>query len=410
MNDSEQLAQVARARHVATGLLLVMSVLFFLTERIAAHSLLAGFVAAFAEAAMVGALADWFAVTALFRHPLGLPIPHTAIIPNNKDRLADSIADFLENNFMTRDVLSDELGQIDFAGLAVDWLSDAEHSRWLALRLLRVVPPSLQMLDDAQIRAWLKESLQTGGAKVKLGPIAAEILSVLVADQKHQALFDQMILWAHQKLEQHQPLIRARVYSKTPRWMPRMIDEHLTLRLIEEFADLLNEMAAPDSSWRTQFNAEIDKLIRDLRSAPEMEQKLHAFIVQTLQHPLLLQYLDSLGRDIRQRMVQDLAAPSSSLQTLLADMLVAMAQALGRDAAIRRRISNGLQELGANAIARQRHDIVGLIRRVVRKWDAQTVSRKIELYVGRDLQYIRINGTLVGGLVGVLLHGLRLIN
>lgn len=409
MNDSEQFAQVTRARHVATGLLLVMSALFFLTERLAAHSLLAGYVAAFAEAAMVGALADWFAVTALFRHPLGLPIPHTAIIPNNKDRLADSIADFLENNFMTREVLSDELGQIDFAGLAVNWLSDPEHSRWLALRVLHVVPPSLQMLDDAQIRIWLKESLQQGGAKVKLGPIAAEVLSVLVADQKHQALFDRMILWAYEKLEQHQPLIRERVYRKTPRWMPRMIDEHLTLRLVEEFADLLNEMAAPDSSWRTQFNAEIDKLIDDLRHAPAMEQKLHAFIAQTLQHPLLLAYLGSVGRDIRQRMVQDLAAPSSSLQTLLADMLVALAQALGRDAAIQRRINHGLQELGANAIARQRKDIVGLIQRVVRKWDAQTVSRKIELYVGRDLQYIRINGTLVGGLVGVLLHGFQFL-
>eukprot|EP01038_Epipyxis_sp_PR26KG_P003523 gene3523-5025_t len=159
---------------------------------------------------------------------------------------------------MTREVLSDELGQIDFAGLAVHWLSPPEHSRWLALRLLRVVPPTLQMLDDVQIRAWLKESLQTGAARVKLGPIAAEILSVLVADQKHQDLFDQFILWAYQKLEQHQPLIRERVYRKTPRWIPRMIDEHLTQRLVEEFADLLREMAAPGSSWRLQFNARID--------------------------------------------------------------------------------------------------------------------------------------------------------
>lgn len=409
MNDSEQLAQVARARRVASGLLLVMSALFFLTDHIAGHSQLASFVTAFAEAAMVGALADWFAVTALFRHPLGLPIPHTAIIPRNKDRLADSIADFLEHNFMTREVLSDELGQIDFAGLAVSWLSDTRHSRWLALRLLRVVPPSLQIVDDVQIRVWLKKSLQTGSARVKLGPIAAEVLSVLVADQKHQALFDRMILWAHDKLEQYQPLIRERVYRKTPRWMPRMIDEHLALRLIEEFADLLNEMAVPDSSWRTQFNAEIDKLIDDLRSVPEMEQKLHVIIGQTLQHPLLLQYLDRLGREIRQRMAQDLAAPSSGLQMLMADMLIALAQALGRDVALQRRINHGLQELGANAIARQRKDIVGLIRRVVRKWDAYTVSRKMELYVGRDLQYIRINGTLVGGLVGILLHGLQLL-
>lgn len=409
MNDSEQLAHVVKARHVATGLLLLMTVIYLLAYSIAAHSLIAGFVAAFAEAAMVGALADWFAVTALFRHPLGLPIPHTGIIPNNKDRLADSIADFLENNFMTREVLSDELGQVDFAGIAVHWLVAPEHGRWLALRLLRIVLPSLVILDDPQIRAWLKESLQTGLAKVKLGPICAEFLSVLVADQKHQALFDQVILWAHRKLEQHQPFIRERVYQKMPRWLPRMIDEHLYQQLVEELADLLIEMEAADSSGRRHFDAEINMLINKLRNAPEMEKKLQDFVVQTVKNPLLLEYVDSIVRDIGQRMAVDLASPVSNLQTLMADMLIALAQALGRDAALRQRMNQALQELGANAIARQRNDIVGLIRRVVRKWDAETVSHKIELYVGRDLQYIRINGTLVGGLVGLLLHGFQFL-
>lgn len=407
MSEAEQVRRVVTTRRLATGLLVIMSVVFVVAGRRESEGAGWAYLAAFAEAAMVGALADWFAVTALFRHPLGIPIAHTAIIPNNKDRIADSIADFLENNFMTRGVLREELGQIDFAGLTARWLLAPGHSEDLAARLLRSLPASFAMLQDAQIREFVLGGVQTATSKLKLGPVLGELLSVLVAEGRHQPLFDRLLVWAAQTLERHRLLVFQKVVEKSPRWMPEMFDAHLATRLVNETLDLFAEMRAPESDWREKFSQTLKDWVIVLKTSEDLEQKIQGIMQLTLHQPLWRSYLEGVLDDVARRVAEDIAGPDSYLQKQTGQLLKAMAEALERDASMRTRINRGLQEMGASTIARQRSQIVDLIRRVVRKWDAVTVSRKIELYVGRDLQYIRINGTLVGGLVGLLLHGAR---
>jgi uncharacterized membrane-anchored protein YjiN (DUF445 family) len=362
------------------------------------------FVAAFAEAAMVGALADWFAVTALFRHPLGLPIPHTAIVPNNKDRIGSSVADFLEHNFMTREVLSEELRHIDFAGAAAHWLADPAHSRAVSMQIVQGVPTVVRMVEDRDVGNFLQSTLASGLRNVRFAPLLAEVLEVLIADRRHQMLFDHLIGMAADALERNQHFIRQKIHEKSPRWMPRIIDDKLFEKIIGESRNILDEMRQPDSEWREKFHHSAEAFIERLRSSPEYEARIAGVVEQTLQHPLFRDYTHTVWSNVRHRLLADVDKPDSRIAAQLERALAGLGAALNRDEVVRDKLNGWIREFSAAAISSRRHLIAGLIKRVIQKWDAETVSRKFESYVGRDLQYIRINGTLVGGLVGLVLH------
>lgn len=351
--------QLARSRRQASGLLLVMACVFVIARSIEARHPLLGFVRAFAEAALVGGLADWFAVTALFRHPLGLPIPHTAILPNNRDRLADSVADFLRHNFLTRRILADEIARHDLAGLAAGWLGDPVRRRWLAERL-------------------------SEGATRQLspGPLLADWLSMLIAQQRHQQLFDRAIDWAQGWLAAHEAEIYLKVCEKSPRWMPRRMNDAVHLRLMDGVTELLSAMLAPDSPARRQ-----------------LEEALRAQIVR----------LAAGEFDAPLRHQLDVALRDGVLSARLDTELATFAARLAEDPEQHARVNRWLQRQAVVLILRRREQVAGLVRGVIRGWDPQTVAARIEGHVGRDLQFIRINGTLVGGLVGLLLHGLSLL-
>src|SRR3712207_5646568 len=202
---------VREMRLVATGMLVAMAAVFLLANHWDETYPALGFVKAFAEAAMVGGLADWFAVTALFRHPLGLPIPHTAIVPNNKDRIGSSVADFLEHNFMTREVLSEELRHIDFAGAASNWLSDPVNARAVSVQIARGLPSIVRMVEDRDVGGFLQTTLASGLKNVRFAPLLAEVLEVLIADRRHQMLFDHLIGMAADALDRNRDFIRQKI-------------------------------------------------------------------------------------------------------------------------------------------------------------------------------------------------------
>jgi uncharacterized membrane-anchored protein YjiN (DUF445 family) len=408
MREQEQLAQLTRMRTIATSLLAVMAIIFVGAKLLQPAYSFLSFVSAFAEAAMVGALADWFAVTALFRRPLGLPIPHTAIIPNNKDRIGESVANFLEHNFMTEEVLREELKQIDFAHAAAKWLSDPDHSRTVAKQIVSGIPAVIHMIEDNDVGHFMQNTLAKGMKNIRFGPLLAEIFSVLVADRRHQILFDHMIGLASKALEQNRPFIRQKIHEKSPRWIPRMIDEKLFERLLEESENILNEMKDENSEWRERFQQATEELIEKLRSSPEYEERIAAIVSQTLSHPLFRNYTQQVWHDVRDRLLADATAEDSRAVNQLDRALRAFSTALMQDAAVQNKLNRWIRAFAADAIASRREAIADLVKRVIQKWDADTVSRKFELYVGKDLQYIRINGTLVGGLVGLLLHTLSL--
>ena len=404
MPDAAPPAGMVKMRRIATGLLVLMALIFVAARLLQPRFPWLSFVIAFAEAAMVGALADWFAVTALFRHPLGLPIPHTAIVPANKDRIGSSVADFLEQNFLTRDVLSEELRHIDFAGAAAHWLCEPGNSREVALQITQGVPTVVRMVEDHDVGNFLQATLASGLKNVRFAPLLAEVLEVLIADRRHQLLFDHLIGMAADALERNQEYIRLKIHEASPRWMPRIIDEKLFEKIMTESQAILDEMRQEDSEWRGRFHASVEQFIVRLRSSPDYEERIAGVVDQTLQHPLFKSYTHTVWTNVRDRLLADADKPDSRIAAQLERALGGVGMALQRDPTVQDKLNGWIRQFAATAISSRRHLIADLIKRVIRKWDAETVSRKFESYVGRDLQYIRINGTLVGGLVGLLLH------
>jgi uncharacterized membrane-anchored protein YjiN (DUF445 family) len=404
MQELQQRAQLTRMRGIATALLGVMAVLFVGARLLQPRWPAMSYVVAFSEAAMVGALADWFAVTALFRHPFGLPIPHTAIIPANKDRIGASLANFLEHNFMTHNVMAEELRNVDFAGAAATWLSRADNSRAVVGHVVGAIPSLLQMMEDEDISRFV--AARVGGALegIRFAPLLADLLGILVADQRHQVLFDRLIDIVARGLEQHKDLIRKKIHEKSPRWIPRTLDEKFFVRLLEELQIVLAEMKSPDSEWRARFQeATADWIVR-LKTSPEIEEKISASVQDMLTHSLFRQYIDQVWADVRARLLADVQQEDSRIAAALEHALLAFCRALEKDRPVQRKLNDAIGAFVVRSVVAQRGVIAGLVERVIRKWDGDTVARKFELYVGSDLQYIRINGTLVGGMVGVLLH------
>ncbi len=351
------MAPPPRLHRLATALLLAMAALFVVARLFEASYPGWGFVRAFAEAALVGGLADWFAVTALFRHPLGLPIPHTAIIPANKDRLADGVADFLRQNFLTRRVLAEQLAPLDAAGFLCAMLRDAPRRRWLATQLAAAA-----------------------GTAVRPGPLLAAWLHGQLARQRHQHWFEQVIAWARRTLDRHHADIYQKVSEKSPRWMPRRVNDELYQRLMDGLDELLDDLLAPDSAARQQFGQALREQAERLAAGERDEAILGALSGVAAGDPagLLAAHVDA--------------------------SLAGIADRLDADPALRSALNRWLRRQAVVLLVRRRAAIVGLVRRVIDGWDAQTAAARVEARVGRDLQFIRINGTLVGGAVGALLH------
>lgn len=409
MHEQEQATQLVKTRRLATGLLVAMAVLFVIARLLEPKYFFLSFVTAFAEAAMVGALADWFAVTALFRSPLGLPIPHTAIIPRNKDRIGDSLSNFLEHNFITQEIIRNELRDIDFAGAAASWLARPENSQAASRQIVRSIPALLHVIEDDDVRQFIQNRLTGALENTKFAPVAAEILSVLVASNHHQALFDRLIELAASALEHNKDYIRWKIHENSPRWLPKVVDDKFYHRLLEALQSMLDEMRDDDSEWRTRFQHLTEHFITQLRTSPEYEEKLDAVLSDVLGHPLVRNYTVDVWHDIKARLTADAMSPDSQMVAKLDSALGDFSHELLRDQKVQKKLNQWIRILATEAIVARREMIADLVSRVIRKWDAETMSRKLELHVGRDLQYIRINGTLVGGLVGLILHAISLL-
>lgn len=409
MHEQEQAVQLSKTRSLATGLLVAMAVLFVVSRLFERRYPFLSFVTAFAEAAMVGALADWFAVTALFRSPLGLPIPHTAIIPRNKDRIGDSLSNFLEHNFITQEIIRDELRAIDFAGAAASWLAKPENSRAISRQIVRSIPVLLRVVEDDDVRQFMHNRLSSALKHAKFAPAIAEMLKVLVASNHHQALFNHMINMAANALDHNKPYIRWKIHENSPRWMPKAIDEKFYERLLDAVQSTLDEMRDEDSEWRLRFHRMANEFIENLRTSPDYEAKIETVMGEVLGHPLVRNYTLEVWHDIKSRLIADAASPDSQLAAKLEHTLSAFSDDLLRDARVQRKLNQWIRIFATEAVVSRREVIADLVSRVIRKWDAETMSRKLELHVGKDLQYIRINGTLVGGLVGLVLHAVSLL-
>ena len=401
--------RLARIRLIATGLLVVMAVVFVFARMLRDRYPALAYVGAFAEAAMVGAIADWFAVTALFRHPLGLKIPHTAIIPSNKEKIGENLGNFLEHNFMSYAVVHGELERVDFAGSAAHWLDQPDNAKAVAAQITSAVPALLRMVEDKDAAMFLRDALAGALKDVKLAPLLSRLLSVLVAGKQHHALLEKLLSIVADALEAHRPYIRQKVHEHSPRWLPKVIDEKFYERLMAGVQNTLADIRSEDSEWRDRFQAATEELIDNLATSPEYEEKMRALLDSSLGHPLFRSYVGQVWDDVHQRLLADTTSPESKVAAHVEQALRAFSSALARNQAVQFKLNEWIRTFAAETIVAKRELLVNLVRRVIRSWDTETLSRKFELHVGRDLQYIRIIGTIVGGLVGLLLHAVGLL-
>lgn len=401
----ERSRQLRRMRLVAGGLLLGMFGLFLGARQWQGEFPRLGYLRAFAEAAMVGGFADWFAVAALFRHPFGIPIPHTAIIPRNKNRIGQSLGGFVANNFLSPDVLMPKVKAQDLAGRLGHWLRDPANARFVARRITAAGPPLVAAMQDEPVRRMLREVAVGRLRELAAAPLMARILTVLMAGGQHLALFDIGLAVARDFLINNQDAIHRKIIDKSRWWVPDWIDQRLAVEVIRGALETLDEMQDADHPWRLQFQDGVARLVARLAEAPETQARAETLKAEIIGHPEVQAYLESLWSETKRVILADLAG-GERIERVLADGLSGFAGRLGEDPGLRDLVNSWINRAMLHVVVPNRLRIGGFMAGVVRNWDTATLVAKLELQVGRDLQYIRINGTLVGGMIGLLIHAL----
>jgi uncharacterized membrane-anchored protein YjiN (DUF445 family) len=400
--DVEQkFRDLQRMRRVATLLLAFMTLVFVVTSLIAWPWL--GYVRAFAEAAMVGACADWFAVVALFRRPFGLPIPHTGIVPRNKDRIGGALGRFMSANFLSPSVLARRLEKIDAVEFLVDWLSRPGNARRIADQASLFLSTAIGALPREPLVDWLTTAALRGIGAVPAAPLASRLLAVLWARGETQALLDSAIAYAEASLIRHKDFIRASVAQKSSRFIPKWVDNMLADRVINGLQSSLAEMRKPQHPWRLDIRRAVETLIFDLANDPQMLARGEAMKQEMLTSPLFVAQVHEVCDNLQTQANENLSAHSAMVSEGLEFALLAVGRWLREDPKIRAQLNRWGRRTALRALSPRRAEIGAYIAGVVQNWDATTLVNRLELQVGRDLQYIRINGTLVGGLVGLII-------
>jgi uncharacterized membrane-anchored protein YjiN (DUF445 family) len=398
----------AGMRVVATGLLVFMACVYLLAKSQQDVHPAWGFVRAFAEAAMVGGLADWFAVTALFRHPLGLPIPHTAIIPRNKDRIGDTLALFLRDNFLTPSVVARRMRKLDVAGAAGRFLDKPDVTGEGRLRQggSKLISTILDALDQERLGGMVKSAIGQRLKALNVAPILGQALEAAMKEGRHLPLQASIIDWAGQTLAANEHIIREMVHEragKMLRWTG--LDEDIANAIINGLHKLLIEMSDdPEHPLRAKANEAFANLAFDLQHDKAMKKKVENWKAVVLDNPALQKWLDGLWEQARNGLLKATRDPNAALAGKFGELLRQFGQTLQSDRMLGITINRFARRAAVGATANYGDDIVRLVSDTVRSWDAQTVTDRLESAVGRDLQYIRVNGTLVGGLVGLTIH------
>lgn len=402
-----------RMRIIATSLLFLMAVIFIAALQLEKYHPLWGYVAAFSEAALVGGLADWFAVTALFRHPLGLPIPHTAIIPTNKNRIADTMAAFLRTNFLIPQVLGRRLQSMNAAGAVGRFLVRNRDDRrpgenTMRLGVSYLAGDVLESLDKERLGSMIKDALHKQLDKLDISPLLGQALNAAIADGRHTPIIDAFIRWGARTLDANDDLIRDMVHEKAStimRWTG--LDDRLANAVVSGLQKLLNDVAEdPDHPLREKVEEGLVSLSHDLLHDPDMQQRVHDIKTEMLANPAIAKWMDGIWERGRAAMLDASRDPDRTLSGQFGESLDQVGQALIAPGNLQTQVNRFARRTLVGISARYGDKIVKLVSETVRRWDTQTITDRVENAVGRDLQFIRINGTIVGGLVGLVLHAI----
>jgi uncharacterized membrane-anchored protein YjiN (DUF445 family) len=367
-------------------------------------------VRAFAEAAMIGALADWFAVTALFRHPLGLPIPHTAIIPARKDRIAVSFGGFVERNFLDPDKIAERLRRQDVAGRLARSMRHPQRAAQVADFVAEALGGLLRVANDEDVGQLLTRGLSARLGAVPAAPLVGRLLGAAAADERQREILVQGVEVATTWIEANQASIRRRIAVELPGWLPPIVDQKIYEKLLDTARRTLSELHEnPDHPLYGQFIATVDRWIENLQYDPQVIARGEDLKAELLAQPMLREVAASVWQDLKAALMAQSAAPDSPLRRSIASGLSHLGDALERDPEWRAKVDGWAEGLARFVVARYGRAVGEFITQTVHGWDAVDTSQKIELQFGRDLQFIRINGTVVGGLAGLVIYAVSLL-
>ena len=406
VTDADRQRDLRRMKAFAGGLLLAAAVVYVLARRAEdGGPAWVGFVRAAAEAGMVGGLADWFAVTALFRRPLRLPIPHTAIIPTRKDALGASLGDFVGTNFLAEDVVRHRVRQAQVAGRIGTWLDDPAHAERVVAEAAVAVRGALAVLRDEDVQDLLEHTVVRPLAALPVGPPLGRVLDRVVADGAHHGLVDIVLAELETWVRANRDVIVELVISQAPTWAPTLVNELIGARVHAELVRWVAEVRADtDHSARQALDRYLRALASDLRTDPATMARADALKDRLLAHDEMRTALRTLWASMRRVLLEAVDDPDSDLRRRAALGLRGLGQRLGADAGLRAKVDAWLESALAYVAVTYRDELTSVITDTVERWDATDTSRRIELRVGRDLQFIRVNGTVVGALAGLAIH------
>jgi uncharacterized membrane-anchored protein YjiN (DUF445 family) len=405
--DALRRTRLRRMQGVAGGLLGFAAVVYLLTLD---RDGFLGFVNAGAEASMVGAIADWFAVTALFRHPLGLPIPHTALVPRKKDEFGKSLEEFFAENFLHEQVIRERLAVADIPRRVGEWLTERANARRVVAEGATVAAIGLRKLRDQDVRSVVEDVLIPRFKAEPIAPVAGGLLQEIVADDAHHGLVDLALEEGHRWLVHNQETFSDVIGERAPWWAPDRLNEVVTARLhleaIRWVADIRRD---PQHHARLALDSLLGQLAQDLLTDEATQERAEKLKLRVLEQPQMVITGMSLWSAFRTALLEGLEDEDGPLRDKATTELVAFGERVGQDQALRERLETWVADFAVWAIGRYGDELTAVITQTIQRWDGEEASRKIELHVGRDLQFIRINGTIVGGLVGVLIHAVTLM-
>ena len=391
----------------ATALLVIAAVVFVVARLLEPRFPWLGYLRATAEAAMVGGVADWFAVTALFRQPMGLPIPHTAIIPARKDRIGRSLGGFVQRNFLSRDVVASRLAAVRAGEHLARWVSQPENARLISRHVAAGLAGATRVMRDEDVRDAIEKHLLGRIRATRVAPIIGNALSLLTAGDRHQELLDRAIVLFARFVSENEELIRDRIRAESPWWIPERVDDKIHDKIVSGIERTLQDVSInPDHPLRGRFDHALDEFIERLRTSPEVIARAEQIKAEVLDSPAVREYSRGLWDDVKHRLVRYAERSDDEGPGAVERGLVALGNAVLADPTLMAKVESWITEMVLYAVEQARDEVAHLIEHTVAAWDPDDTTRKIELQIGRDLQFIRINGTLVGGLVGLLLYSI----
>lgn len=407
MNDEVKKKQLFKYKAFATGLFILMAVIFIVTTILQKtnDSHWIGYVRAFSEAAMVGALADWFAVTALFHYPLGLKIPHTNLIQNSKERIGDNLGNFVVDNFLAPQNIRPYIQKIQVSKIAGEWLSKDRNQEMLLQEGSAMILDILQKLENESVKKFIGQKLIEMGDQLRFDQILGNGIEYLIENGEHQKLITQISAQLKVYIVEHDEMVRDRVKKESYSLIPKFVDNAIADKIVSGLASYFEDIEVQnDHEIRNEITQKLVKFSSELKEGKQHHEALQNIKSYFLTEQKVQQYASDIWRTIKKSLVDELNLPNSSIKAYLKRNIGEWANNLQHDEVLQKKIDSWIRTTAYKYILKNTHQFGNLISSTVGNWEGKELSEKLELEVGKDLQFIRVNGTIVGGLVGLLIY------